>query len=282
MEKAISIRRLSDLSDTAKDYDCIYFGVEFCQWLLCNLSDLMKVRDFCRSNDKKLVLVTPWVTDSGLDMVYDIISGYLKNEKDLEVVVNDFGMLKLISDEFNERVTITLGRLLSNQRRDPRTLTFKDIDCKELYEHYKHSTFDYPPLTDFLKKYNVERVEIDNLLQGVTVPSDIKGVSFSLYYPYNYVTVTRNCVFCYNDKPSASIGPGGTQSSTIGSSGTLAWKNKKGCMKNCIDTVLKLNCDEISETLYLKGTAMFIKNEEINLEDNKLINRLVYSSDIPV
>jgi hypothetical protein len=267
MEKAILIRRLEDLSDTARDYDCVYFGTEFCQWLIPAFSDFKMIFEFCKTNKKKLVIVTPWVTDAGLDAVHKLVSSCVEVEDALEVVANDLGVIKLLADEFGGKVSITAGRLLSNQRRDPRTLSFKDILNDDLYEHYQHSSFDYQPLIDLLKSFNVNRVEIDNLFQGISIPPDLKGMSFSLYHPYNYVTVTRNCAFCYDSDPSKGKDP---------------WQNKKNCLKKCIDTTLKMNCDEVKDTFYLKGTALFIKNEKVDVKDSKLIDRLVYSPYVPV
>jgi hypothetical protein len=265
MEKAIIINRQSALNDEALEYDLIYFGNEFCQWLLPSVSELKSVTGFCKDNGKKLVLLTPWVTDSGLDKLHKLLDSYFGSGEDHEIVVNDLGVLKLISDEFEGRASITLGRLLSNQRRDPRTLPLKDIGSRELYEHYQHSSFDYQPVLDYFSRFNVNRVEIDNLFQGVIVPNDIKGVSFSMYYPYNYVTVTRNCAFCY--EADNSVDP---------------WNNKKSCMKRCVDTVLKLTCDEIEEPLYLKGTAIFVKNDKVDVKENEPVSRLVYCKEIPV
>ncbi|MFC1855594.1 hypothetical protein ACFL2A_03515 [Thermodesulfobacteriota bacterium] len=275
MEKAIVVRRLSDLNDSAKEYDYIYFGVEFCQWLIPSIADLKTVSAFCKENGIGLVLVTPWVTDSGLETAQKLIAKFLEDEDKLEVLVNDFGLLKLINDEFKGKVTVTLGRLLSNQRRDPRTLPLKEVGSTELYKHYQHSSFDYQPFIDYAKTFGVTRVEIDNLEQGVIVPPDLSGVSFSVHYPYNYITVARNCAFCYD-------GPAGLSEDTHNQS--TPWANKKGCKKLCIDddTTLTMKNDEIDEPLYMKGTATFIKNDDLKDIKDGLVNRLVYSPYIPV
>jgi len=261
MEKAILINRVNDLTDEAKEYDSVYFGTEFCPWLLPTPGDLKKVSDFCTLNNKRLVLLTPWVTDSGLDAVQRLLSDHLDGGSELEVVVNDIGVMKMISEEFGNKVSMTAGRLLSNQRRDPRTLPLKEIGSDALYDHYQHSSFDHIPVLEYLKSFGVNRVEIDNLVQGIKIPAEIKDTSFSLYYPYNYITVTRNCEFCYENR---------------------SWQNKTKCKKQCINSMLELRCDEIDEPLYLKGTAIFIKNDAVSVEDLPAIDRLVYTPRIPI
>lgn len=275
MQNAITIRRAGDLKYVTDKHDIIYFGNEFCQWLMPKVADLLKVRAFCNESGKALTLVTPWVTDSGIDSVRKLLESYLKTEGRLEVVVNDLGVLKLMSDEFKGRADIIAGRLFSNQRRDPRTLSFNDFNskdnskgnrndnCNELYDHYRQSSFDYQPFIDFLRGFFVARVELDNLLQGIKIPQ-VTGVAFSLHYPYNVVTIARNCAFSY-DKDNVS-----------------PWNNKDKCMKKCINASLDLKSEEIEETLIMKGTAIFVKNEIIDIGKNSLIDRLVYSPEIPI
>ncbi len=279
MENAIIINRFKDISAVPDEFDRIYFGNEFCQWLLPTLTDLKKVRDCCRENGKALTLMTPWVTDAGLEKVSKLVSGCLEDDDALEVIANDLGVLKLLNDEFSDKIEIVAGRLLSNQRRDPRTLTLKSLNIQPLHDHYQHSSYSYQLFIDYLtKQFNVQRVELDSLPQGTLIPCDLTGVVFSLYYPYSYVTVNRNCPFCYNGERDSAVAEQATQKSKL----VDPWNNKTGCAKKCIGNVMKLKSNEIEGLLYMKGTATFIKNDDLVCPESKQIDRLVFAADVPV
>jgi len=111
MENAISLSatELPGLKPAAlRGYDRVYIGSEFCQNRLPSAAAFLGLARIFKG---PLTLVTPLLSDSGLDGAAALIKavGPAKG-KPLEVVVNDWGLLRLL--EKNRRVRPVLGRLL--------------------------------------------------------------------------------------------------------------------------------------------------------------------------
>ena len=120
METALHITNLKNLKYFQKDrYQRIYWGVEFCQNLIPNLVDTENILEFVKKNDLKFSFVTPFVTERGLKRLKEIFSWLKKKKIGCEVVVNDWGVLEYLHDEFSKYFGLALGRLLVRQQRDP-------------------------------------------------------------------------------------------------------------------------------------------------------------------
>ncbi|GAI02329.1 unnamed protein product, partial [marine sediment metagenome] len=66
MEKAALISNLDNLSLITPQHQRLYFGPEFCQYLLPSPSELKEALNFTRKRRLSFTLVTPFVTDEGL------------------------------------------------------------------------------------------------------------------------------------------------------------------------------------------------------------------------
>ncbi|MCF7861328.1 hypothetical protein K9M79_03695 [Candidatus Woesearchaeota archaeon] len=252
MNKAIVINRTNQL-DLIEDYDTVYFGCEFCERLLPSKQDFLTVKEFVENKGKKFCLLSPYVTNRGVDNLRIILGAI----GDCEVIFNDWGVFWMIKKDFSARgFSPVIGRLLVKQKRGPRILDYKDKISLEAYEHFRRSIISNPNMVDYLVELGIIRAEFDNLLQGVDLKvNKIKG---SLYYPYLYVTSTRMCLI-------ANMGH-----SEIG---------VVGCNRQCRGKLFCLKSDAMPDIL-LRGNTQFIKNEILPKELG-IVDRLVFEPEIP-
>jgi len=256
MEKTLFISHPSDLEFWNKDYSRIYYGNEFCQELTPRTIELQKILDFATKHNLNFTLVTCYCSDSGLKKIESLFQ-VLSHTKDninnpYEIIFNDFGVFQLIR-QYNFRPV--LGRLLSRQKRDPRILWLMKKYPETLWAHLKVDGIINSYSAMFFKKEGIERVELDNLLQGITINnSNVINLKISLYFPFGCVTTGRLCLFKNSQR--------------------LADSCRRECQKY---PTLKLSHGSMPRPLYLKGNTIFMHNDKIpELSSYKIIDRLVW------
>jgi glycosyltransferase involved in cell wall biosynthesis len=283
MEKAIFFNKLDDFKKIkiTPKYSRVYFGTEFCQKLIPARQSVEYLLNCTKKIKVAFTFVTPFVTDKGLERLRDIFL-LLKKEQDLiEVVVNDWGVLRLINQEFRQLKPV-LGRLMFRLKRDPRIPTlinetqksvrFKDASGntvvvlpkripEALKEAYCKTNIDFDEVSEFLLSNRINRVEVDNLLQGLSLDLP-KKISGSVYFPFGYLTVTRYCPVSVNSHGKTRIGK---------------------CNRECQKYFWKMRSSCIPKILYRKGNAQFYKNSKLSIKqwEEMGINRLIYEFSLP-
>ena len=130
--------------------------------------------------------------------------------------------------------------------------------------HFKQCSADAPLMSDFLENMNISRVELDNLLQGVSRPCP--GLKGSLYYPYAYVTVTRYCMMPRSAKAAPALRH-------------IPLK----CGRECRGSEYELTHKDMPVKLLLKGNTQFFRNDKLPEDLHELnIDRLVFEPAIPL
>lgn len=262
MEQAILITKAENLKYVNSKYSRLYFGNEFCQHLIPSLRDFKIILDFVLKHNMHFSLVTPYVTNEGIESLRPLLKHVVSNFPDAEIIINDWGVLRLLRDEFGG-LNLVLGRLLTKQKRGPRILSIKDKVPSTMIQHFKESNIDVPILSDFLINNRINRVELDNLLQGIT--REAASLRASLYFPFAYVTTTRFCLTASSERQirfSRSI---------------------YACNKECQRYTFRLRHKNMPVDLFLKGNTQFFKNRDMsyNLDDLN-IDRIVYEPEIPM
>ena len=235
----------------------IYFGAEFCERLIPRTEDLKMVIDFCEKNDMGLTLLTPFVTDMGMEKLKKLFRLLEKLDvKGLEIVFNDWGVFRFIKRKY--RFNLSIGRLLTKQKKDPSFIedvidkNFLNLD-EDTRIIIKECSIDASPLlTSFILKNGISRIELDNVYQGIEVEFNIKK---SLYYPFVPVTTTRFCkATSYALKQSYIRG-------------------KNPCNKECLGSVYSYTINNVR--LFLKGNTQFYCNNMLP-KNLSLFDRLVF------
>jgi hypothetical protein len=262
VEEAIFIANVSELQYLPDRYSRVYFGNEFCQKLIPSEKELEEVLSFILSKSLGFTFVTSFATDTVFEPLRNLFGAISKRAPDSEVVINDWGVLSIVR-EYNLKPVI--GRLLTKQSRDPRILSLIDRLPRKAVERSKAAGIG-PYLTRFLKTKAVERMEIDNLPQGIRLGECKKpaGFRFSLYFPFNYVTTSRQCLF---------------DNGCLHSESELSPKCQRKCRHNAI--ILKHHTMPLP--LYMKGNTIFLENRKMpDCLFKEGIDRIIHQPDFPM
>jgi hypothetical protein len=265
MEQALYIAKTAHLKYWNGDFTRLYFGMEFCERLLPSPSQLKKALDFTQKNHLAFTLVTPYVTESGLNKVDKLIRLISELAPESEIVFNDWGVFHLLREK-NYPVKPVMGRLLNKMKRGPRIANLKELIPPTSLNYFMTPGVSIPEIQQFLLANAIARVEFDNLLQGLNLSGISSDLHLSLYLPFAYITTTR---FCFM------------------SSSTSSEKMKIGvapCRKECQNYAFSLVNPVMTTPLIRKGNTIFFSNENIPdkpIRENK-IDRLVVQPEIPL
>ena len=258
MEKALFINEFSKLKNL-ESYDRIYFGSEFCERLIPSREELVKVLNLVEANKLSFTLMTPFITDFGMDLLAPLLKELSRRPKNVEIVINDWGVLNYIKKNHNLS-NLVLGRLLNKQKRGPRIMNFLEDLSKADLERFRECAVDVQIFKDFLIKNKFKRVELDNLLQGIKTNLNKSPLSGSLYHPYVYVSTTRYCLANFSDEVSK-----------------LKYPGILPCKKQCKLISFSLKNKAMLVQIIIKGNTQYFMNKKIpqNLSE-KGIDRIVY------
>jgi len=202
-----AIEVLDKLQASGAEIRRLYFGQEFCQYLIPSASDLEQAYSLACQLGWRFTYVTGYLTDAGLAKVRHNLETLLSSANNPEVVVNDWGLLRLLARDFPTVVPV-LGRLLTKQKRLGRFTSanaappanLADLSTPELeirrnqLRVWREIGVSREPLRRELHELGVHRVDLDIVPQGVRIEPDQWGLSFSCYFPWAYMTGGRNCL----------------------------------------------------------------------------------------
>jgi len=259
MERALYVTRLKDIPEPALGYERLYYGAEFCEWRIPTKQQLAEAIEIAADHNWYFSLMTPYVTDRGLAQLEPLFE--LLDEGD-EIIVNDWGVLDLIAEEYGQ-FTPVLGRLLTKQKRGPRILNVIDETPESMLEHFRRSNVDVPHLSRWLTEtMRVGRYEIDNLLQGFERKPNIPA---SLYTPWLYISTTRMCLVNHCENRDMSL--------------RAIFKTDCACQTH----EFTLTHENMPAKLYLFGNTIFTRNDELPANLERMgIDRLVFQPRPPI
>lgn len=173
----------------------VYFGNEFCELRIPNRREFEASCAAVHEAGLPLTFVTPPVTDEGLGFLVDRLRHLQSSSPGSEVVVNDWGVLRLVRAEFRS-LTPVLGRLMSKLLRDPRvTPRCGDPGMSPgALNSLRTCSLDIASYRSVLASCGVDRVELDNVYQGIDLDFRAMGLRPSIYVPHGYVTTGRICL----------------------------------------------------------------------------------------
>lgn len=262
LERAVLVRDVAALADVKEPYQRVYVGHEFCQRLLPSKDGLREAVKQVAGRGCAFTLVTPFVTNAGLHRVQDLVGelASLPDVKDPEVVINDWGVMFWMHRE-HPAIPLAMGRLMTKQKRGPQILNIADDIPAATLEHFKRSNADASHVLRYMQGMGVQRVELDNLLQGI---SRHDGLPASLYYPFGYVTTTRLCLLMRGDQPNKNLRSIGT------------------CARECLLYDVTLRHDDMPVPLLLRGNTQYFRNDKLPGNLSALnVTRLVYQPRLP-
>jgi hypothetical protein len=272
IEKALFIDDEKQLENSDK-FTRIYFGAEFCQNLIPRPAEVKKIIRKIRKGGKNITFMTPFVTNDGLEKVNAVLEYLDKDAAGCEVVFNDWGVFKIIRDNFRN-IEPVMGRLLVKQQKDPMIgaeifnsrakskvfSTYGNSVCVSIRKtipaavrrYFRATSADNELTQRYLLDNGIKRMEMDNLPWGMKIKIR-KQFGLSMHFPYGYITTTRLC-------------------------GLLNLTYSK-CRKECKKYYLELK-NYCSEPVYISGNTVFYKSKmpDISVLKKHNIDRIVFSA----
>lgn len=241
-ERAVYVTREDDLVDLAADVSRVYYGHEFCERLLPSRRELARAVDLAGQRGVAFTLLTPYVTERGLERVRRLLTLLKALLPRAEVVFNDWGVLRVLEEEFGDFEPV-MGRLLIKMKRGPRLAVLADAFNAATAEYFRTCSLDVPLYRRFLRAHRVARVELDNVLQGIDLDLSDTELRGSLYVPFGYIATTRMCL-------AASCGEHGMEDHV----GVFP------CRKECRDYTFELHARGAPVAQLRKGNTVFFEN----------------------
>ena len=277
----VAVERLERAYASGAQPSRLYFGQEFCEHLIPSQDDVQKAFFFARQLGWDFTYVTGPVTDAGLDRVKANLEFLVAQDANCEVVANDWGVLSIVSRDY-EGLEPVLGRLLIKQFRlarftaptKPPPVNMAGITAP-LDEIRRNQVLAYCGLSLSNAAYRrrladlgISRVDIDIVPQGVDLPEGAWGLDFSCYFPWGYVAGGRNCLTAATAQPGRGAvvvdGP---------------------CPRPCRRLNRAAVTSHGSDSIVQRGNTVFVLHAEYAypyLDGTVPVNRIIFEPYIPI
>lgn len=238
-EIVFKVSELRALEQAATEpVDRIYFGHEYCERLLPDIGKLEQALKIVRRRGKKFALLTPSVSEYGLKLVTSLVAKLGVAD---EVVVNDYGVLHMLGQEFKSPVVIgrVLGRIVL-----PALSNYSWQD--QLFDAYLA-----------ILGRNIIRVETDYLKAPLLNAFLADRLKFSLYAGLQLWTTTKRCAFNRNSGPLNKFGM---------------------CRKDCLSQIAVVRNRAAGTDFLLRGNCLFSSGQGclIDADQKKVFCRVVF------
>jgi hypothetical protein len=260
----------------ADHFSRLYFGNEICEVLIPSLKIAKRAYEIAQEREMGFTLVTPYVAFEGVEKLKELFE-YFNQFKDVEVVVNDYGILHILSTTYKNIIPV-IGRLLVKMKRDPRFSVsgfdrarklIKDASKVEKNQEkaLSSSGLELESYQKLLAGIGVKRVSIDAL---PTIPDKtiLKkwGFPIDVYWPWVYITSGRSCAIAAHTQP-----------------GKLYHPTDEPCYKQCKLFEFIFESDKSMMQTVQRGKAVWMNTFSLFDDYYDLSpGRLVYQPYIPV
>lgn len=160
----------------------LHFGNEFCETLIPVATVLARAVERATQAGVAIALTTPMSSDGGVAALRALFACLPAG---CEVVVNDWGVMAVLRDEFPRLVPVA-GRLLCKMIKDPR------LPSAEWARLYPHGVFT-PQFRDILARFGVGRIELDVPPYADIADLRCDALRVSAHAPFGYSVKGRSC-----------------------------------------------------------------------------------------
>ena len=168
----------------------IYIGNEFCHNLFPSFDLLIKIIKKAKEENLEITICFTYIRECYIEKTRCIIEKLynwcIENNKNIEIVINDWGMIKLVEDK-NDYFTLNLGVLLNKRKKDPRYIYKKGYEeNKELIAKNNLNSYIF---SRFLNENNIKRYEYENCGYDI----EIAEGNHSLHIPFYVTNTSQYC-----------------------------------------------------------------------------------------
>jgi hypothetical protein len=221
--------------------DRIYVGDEFCPHRMPGPAELDAFLDFAREHHRQITLLTPPLTDSGIEELSLLLNRLHDSFPEAEVVANDWGVLVFLKEEYPE-FRLAAGRLLDKGFKDPRLSDAGVLSSRseEMKAVLNSSSFDNPAFRDKLIEWGIGRIERDMFPYRDSPPAPSPQLETSIYFPFGYVTAGRVCWM-----------------STFAKTNESRFVPLESCARPCSEMFMKLEHSDVKLPVFQGGGTVF-------------------------
>ena len=237
----------------------LYVGPETCSRLLPSGDQIGAIQRACVDRGLSFALMTPaMVAEPMLARVTGLLGLLIDGT---EVIVNDWGILRLVGGRF-PRLEPVLGRMLCGLRPDPRVPAIARELLGARAGELLGDLTEPPPTrastAALLRDLRVRRMELNPVAQGLPV-GDVAGFAVTLHQPWSILAATRFCPQQRITDPDAPL-------------------LVRPCARECLERApLRLDNDHFPQPLYLVGNAVLGRGAE-PAELPRMVDRIVERS----
>lgn len=173
-----------------KSISRIYIGNEFCHNLFPQTELLMNMIKKCANDNLNITLCFTYMRDNRIEETKNIIGTVydwcIKSRMKIEIVINDWGMIKLLEDK-TDYFTLSLGVLLNKRKKDPRYIYKKGYEKNK--DIMSENNLNSKIFSDFLKENKIERYEYENCGYEILIGEG----KHSLQMPFYVTNTSQYC-----------------------------------------------------------------------------------------
>lgn len=192
--------KLAGHSLAQKSVDCLYIGNQFCHLLLPKEDMLFSILEKMNREQVKPVVVFTYMQESQIAFYEQLLKKLAEwcagQQKKLELVINDWGMLSMIREKKYECFTLTLGVLLQKHRKDVR------MRYKQGFQKDKNLFGESAVRASFYREYLREHFGITRIsYEACGYPVKIAPGKASLHLPFYQMNTSQHCTLyarCHN------------------------------------------------------------------------------------
>lgn len=174
---------------TQKMPQYLYIGNAYCPHLFPNEKQLYQLLEKALTDGFCSVLVFAPVEEKDITKIEALLQSLfdwcVTKEKKLELVINDWGMAGLLRQRQNHPFLLTLGCLLSKQRRDTRIRYINDVGQGPIQTRFYQ---------DYLKNhFGITRVSFQSCGYQQELPSQESEIGTTIHFPFFQMNTSGWC-----------------------------------------------------------------------------------------
>ena len=257
-EKAVFFSKFLDLRKLS-DYKRVYLGSEFCENLLPQISLVEDVISECSRQHLGYTLVTPYLTNKGMEKLARLTEYFARKEEKTEIVINDWSVLKLLQ-RHPGNFEIILGRILVSQYLSKFHFSESAGQIGQRQENPGFYCLFPESLLSLLEKNNIFCLEFNIYSHLASTSGQLKEKRFKahLHFPFAYLTTSRFC-------------------GCAGGYRSLIHNKSDECAKECEKSIAVIKNKNLNKSIFVKGNTYFIRQDESENGPDYLPDRIVYN-----
>lgn len=190
MHEYLAIHHALHINSLKQSISRLYIGSEYCHLLGPTEDVLYKLIEKAWQEGLEVTLCYPYMREVYVNKITDLVK-CLKAwcdswQRTVEVVINDWGMLKLLEGK-TDVLKPVLGTLLNKRMKDPRYIYKKGYEQNQ--NRIGRNNLNQSAYQTFLSQYDIKRYEYEACGYQMEIPT----TGHSLHFPFYVTNLSQYC-----------------------------------------------------------------------------------------